>query len=334
MSTTIQHQNTPTLTSSFRPRSCGYELDRGEFGNLFDSSNLLERTDLLRQKLEEDGYLYLPGFFKSEAVLEARKVVTDRLMEQGFLDKNHPSIDGIVSKVKIVNAKSAFRPKTGKENLEPVKMYNADDLTRQNRPLLDLLHKGKLIEFFEDFFGRPVRHYNYTWFRAVSPGLGTPPHCDWVYMSRGTRNLLTTWMPVGNAHLDLGGLMILEGSHKKSDRLQNYLSRDVDEYCVNGMNARKIESGEMLYEWDGTLSENPASLREKLGGRWLTAEFNAGDILIFTMRTVHASLDNQSNRVRLSVDTRYQPADEPFDERYMVENPVPYATKFKKGRIC
>jgi len=305
-----------------------------EFGYLFDSSHLLKKTDLLHQKLEEDGYLYLPGFFESEAVLEARKVVTDRLMEEGFLDKSHPPIDGIVSNVKIVNAKSAFRPETGKENLEPVKTYNADDLTKQNRPLLDLLYKGKLMEFFERFFGGPVRHYNYTWFRAVSPGMGTPPHCDWVYMSRGTPNLLTTWMPVGDAPLDVGGLMILECSHGKSGRLQKYLSRDVDEYCVNGTNARKIESGEMLYEWDGTLSQNPVSLREKLGGRWLTAEFKAGDILIFTVRTIHASLDNQSNQIRLSADTRYQPADEPIDERYVVENPVPYAPEFKKGRIC
>ena len=128
--------------------------------------------------------------------------------------------------------------------------------------------------------------------------------------------------------------MILEGSHKKADRLGNYLSRDVDEYCANGANAQKLESGELLHEWDGTLSKNPFSLREKLGGRWLSAAFKAGDILIFTMRTVHASLDNQSNQIRLSADTRYQPADEPADERWVTENPIPYSAEFKKGRIC
>jgi hypothetical protein len=52
------------------------------------------------------------------------------------------------------------------------------------------------------------------------------------------------------------------------------------------------------------------------------------------MRTIHASLDNQSNRVRLSVDTRYQLASEPVDERFVAENPVPYAVNFKKGRVC
>jgi hypothetical protein len=128
--------------------------------------------------------------------------------------------------------------------------------------------------------------------------------------------------------------MILENSHKQADRLRNYLSRDVDEYCANGPNAQKIETGEMMMEWDGWLTKDPVSLREKLGGRWLTADYRAGDILIFTMHTIHASLDNQSNRIRLSADFRYQPADEPMDERFAASNSVPYARQFKKGRIC
>lgn len=315
------------------PRSRGHLLDPGEFGYLSDSSHLLGAVPALRQRMEEDGYLYLRGFFGRADVLEARKVVTDRLMDRGFLDRNYPAIDGIVANVKIVNAKSAFRP--GADNgMNPVKTYNADELTKENKPLLDLLHKGRLVEFFEGYLGGRIRYFNYLWFRAVSPGMGTPPHCDWVYMSRGTPRLLSTWVPVGDAPLNVGGLMILENSHKRADCLRPYLSRDVDEYCVNSPSALKIESGELLYQWDGTLSKNPVSLRSKLGGRWLTADYRAGDILIFTMRTVHASLDNQSNQVRLSVDTRYQLESEPADERYIVENPVPYSPDFKRGRIC
>ena len=90
----------------------------------------------------------------------------------------------------------------------------------------------------------------------------------------------------------------------------------------------------MLFEWDGTLSKNPASLQAKMGGRWLTAEYELGDLLIFSMRTIHASLDNQSNRIRISADTRYQLASDPIDERYAREDSTPYARDFKKGRIC
>ena len=323
----------PPASSPFRPIARGHELDPKEFGSLADSSHLLGNPAQLRQKVLDDGYLYLPGFFRREDVMAARKVVTDRMMADGFLDPNYPAIDGVVADVTIVNAASVFRPPAG-HNPDRVKAYNADDLTKQNRPLLDLLHRGKLMDFFAGYLGGPVLHYNYIWFRAVSPGMGTPPHCDVVYMGRGTHNLMSTWMPVGDAPFHVGGLMILENSHRQAGRLQHYLSRDVDEYCSNGPNAEKIKSGELMCEWDGILSKNPVSLREKLGGRWLTADYRAGDILIFTMRTIHASLDNQSNQVRLSVDTRYQLASEPADERFMAESPVPYAVEFKKGRVC
>ena len=116
--------------------------------------------------------------------MAARAVVTDRLAAGGFLNPDFPAIDGVVADVTVVNSRSAFRPPTG-HNPDPVKTYNADDLTRQNQPLLDLLRKGRIIGLFEDYFGGPVLHYNYVWFRAVSPGMGTPPHCDLVYTGRG-----------------------------------------------------------------------------------------------------------------------------------------------------
>jgi len=324
--------NAPVATSpSFRPRSRGLDLDPNEFGFLTDSSALAGEPHLCRQRLEEDGYLFLPGFFKREDVLKARDVVTDRLMANGFLDENFPAGEAVVKNIKIANSQSAFRPDGDPASL---KFFKADDFTGDNQPLDELTHQGKLKHFFEAYFGRDVLYLNYTWFRVISPGFGTPPHCDMVYMGRGTQNLLTTWLPVGDAPLRVGGLMILENSHQQADRLRNYLSRDVDEYCSNGPNAQKIESGEMLLEWDGALSKDPVSLREKLGGRWLTADYHAGDILIFTMRTVHASLDNQTNKIRLSADLRYQAADEPMDERFAVANAAPYARQFKKGRIC
>jgi hypothetical protein len=39
------------------------------------------------------------------------------------------------------------------------------------------------------------------------------------------------------------------------------------------------------------------------------------------MFTHHCSLDNQSNRIRLSTDSRYQLASEPMDERWSGDHP-------------
>ena len=52
------------------------------------------------------------------------------------------------------------------------------------------------------------------------------------------------------------------------------------------------------------------------------------------MATVHASLDNHSNRFRLSSDSRYQLASEPADERWIGENPIAHGVAGKRSKIC
>ena len=84
----------------------------------------------------------------------------------------------------------------------------------------------------------------------------------------------------------------------------------------------------------GWLSKDAVKLRKRLGGRWLTTDFKAGDALIFSMFTVHTSLDNHSNTIRLSSDTRYQLASEPVDERWIGEKPIGHGPAGKKGMIC
>ncbi len=61
--------------------------------------------------------------------------------------------------------------------------------------------------------------------------------------------------------------------------------------------------------------------------------YETGDVLIFGMFTVHASLDNCTDRIRLSTDTRYQLASEPIDERWVGEVPG-HSEGGKRGKIC
>lgn len=59
-----------------------------------------------------------------------------------------------------------------------------------------------------------------------------------------------------------------------------------------------------------------------------------GDALCFGMGLVHASLDNHTDRIRLSSDSRYQLASEPCDGRWIGENPVGHGLAGKKGKVC
>jgi hypothetical protein len=82
----------------------------------------------------------------------------------------------------------------------------------------------------------------------------------------------------------------------------------------------------------GWFSNDPIELVDKFGGQWQTTEFAMGDVLIFGMFTMHGSLNNVSNRYRLTTDTRYQRADEPVDERWVGENPMAHYA-WGKGEV-
>ena len=54
-----------------------------------------------------------------------------------------------------------------------------------------------------------------------------------------------------------------------------------------------------------------------MSGQWKTADFQPGDLLTFSMHTLHMSTTNMTNRARISADVRWQPAAEPADPRYV-----------------
>lgn len=302
--------DTQTLTS------LGHELDTSPsaFGELVSSADHLHNPAELNRRLVEDGYVYIPGFFDPALIDAARASVTARLAADGSLDPAHPAIEAIGHPAKTNN----FR----------------GDLAKKNAEVERVVYGPELIGFYQNLFGEAVRHFDYTWFRALSQGQGSGPHCDLVYMGRGTHQLLTCWIPYGDVPLEVGGVMLLEDSHKKSDRLRSYLEVDVDSYCEN--RPKDVEKVKVKGGWShsGGLTKNPFTLREKLGGRWLTAPFKKGDFVTFGMTLVHGSLDNQTNRVRLSSDTRYQRASQPIDERWIGDNPIANTVAGKRGRVC
>ena len=224
-------------------------------------------------------------------------------------------------------------------------------LARNNPPLDKVLHNGPMMDFYEFFLGGPVRHYDYTWFRAKQPGThtATTPHCDIVYMGRGTKALYTSWTPFSDVPYEMGGLMVLEGSHKNEALKQGYGQTDVDAFCENdGPTARQIVTAaqqqrrELTHEereqirWNssGAYSHDAIAVREELQGRWLTAEYQMGDLLVFCMYLLHASSDNQTDRIRLSSDTRYQRSLEPIDDRWIGDDPPAHGIRAKRGMVC
>ncbi len=296
-------------------RSGGRILENGNdaLGTLVDSSSSVGNLDTIQERFATDGYLYLKSFFPRAEVLKIREQILDRMREHDLVRPVVGSRDALANPAR----RTAFMP----------------ELANDNSALKELIYGPRVMSFYEGLLGSPVIHYDFTWFRPVGPGRGTAPHCDLVYMGRGTRKVCTMWVPYGDVPARLGGLMVLEKSHRKSDLLRNYLSRDVDSYCANRPGAEKAQKTNTLL-WDGKLAKDPVSLRQKLGGRWLTAEYEAGDMVTFSMTLVHGSLDNQTDEIRLSSDSRYQLANESVDDRWIGVLPSGHSRAGKVGRIC
>jgi hypothetical protein len=294
--------------------SCRRRLDSSpeRLGLLRRSDDARGDAEQLRQRLEEDGYLYVPGFFAREEVVEARLSVLQSLRAEDAL---HPDRDWRDAMAR-PGLNMAFRP----------------DLANGNPVVTSLLYSPRVMEFYGQLYGEPARHYDYTWLRAVAPGHYTEPHYDIVYMGRGSQRIMTAWVPMSDIKYEVGGLMVLEGSHKLEDLKATYGTMDVDAVCENKEDMMVMRH--RGYHGYGALTDDPTALADQFGLRWLTSEFKMGDLLTFTMFTLHASTDNCSNQIRLSTDSRYQPAADPADERWVGENPIGHGGKATRKMIC
>lgn len=281
-------------------------------GQIEDSSDLYKKADFsgLRSKLEEDGFLYLKGVLGRDSVLDARAVVIRGLVEKGdvLLDQN--------KSVLLEACNLGCLP-----NMEGV-----NSLTH-SKEMLNVLEGSSIRNVVGAALGvdpQQTKTFDYKWLRAVGRTTFTGVHCDSVYMSRGSSKLLTCWIPIEeNATLELGALAMCKGSHK-SKGLQRLRA-------TYGKFDTEAEPG---FEGSGWFTNDPLEIsRMDPEVQWVAGDYEAGDMLIFTLLTLHCSTANLTDRVRISCDIRYQPADEIIDDRYMgtAEEMKLKAAERKKG---
>jgi hypothetical protein len=238
-----------------------------------------------------DGYLFFRRLIDPETVLAARREILLKYAIVGEIDShNHPLMDAIQSDVSFI---------------DQVNLRAFTESIRSGLAYEKVVLNPALLGFLETLLGGSVRPYDFRWPRFVRQGEGCGFHYDGPYMSRGTDTIYTTWIPLGDVAQQEGGLIILEKSHQAEELLNTYARQDADKEKI------------------GWLSTNPVELQRQFGGRWLTTDYKAGDVLCFGMHMLHGALDNLSpqRRCRLTSDTRYQRADEPIDERWNGVNP-------------
>jgi ectoine hydroxylase-related dioxygenase (phytanoyl-CoA dioxygenase family) len=240
-------------------------------GGFRESNDAFNDVAELRRRMDQDGYLFIRQFQNVAGLMQVRREFLDLCAQHGWLAPGSNRIDGIYS------------------GLRPFPRYPEDHLDLYRTMIRLPAFNGmsitrEVIAFFTRFLGGPVLAHAQNIARITFPGHDrgtTQPHQDFWYI-KGTPETYTTWTPLGDCPRELGSLAVLEGSHK----LGPLPHRDA------------IGAGGKGVSTAGTTL------------RWLSSDFQIGDVVLFHSYTVHAGLDNQSpDRLRLSLDFRYQRAD-------------------------
>jgi ectoine hydroxylase-related dioxygenase (phytanoyl-CoA dioxygenase family) len=170
-----------------------------------------------------------------------------------------------------------------------------------------LSHGAALRAITQEVLDAEPRGHDFLYLRAAPPGRATGIHYDYPFFGLASDKVVTAWIPIGDVPAREGPLVIVEGSNRFDDLIAAMRTLD-----IAGRPEKKA-----------AYDSSAVALAQSRGTRLLTADFRAGDVVLFGMYTAHGSLDNHSpaRRVRLSLDIRYQPADEPRDERYFGPNP-------------
>ncbi len=257
--------------------------------DLRESNDILDDPDALKQRIATDGYLLIRDLHDKRAILAARRQILEKLEAKGMLAPDTDLMDGI------------FNP----DYPEPTSTGSMLNKALTELPTFKAVVAGKpIMNFFNQFLGGEARTFDFKWLRTAGPDAGSPIHYDIVFMGRGTQALYSCWTPFGDISLDMGPIVFCLGSNQFEKVLTTYGQADVDRDLI-----------------EGHFSDNPLEIVEKFGGHWATTTFSAGDVIIFSMFLMHASLVNTSNKIRITADTRYQLASEPIDERWIGKKP-------------
>ena len=269
------------LTANGHP----FRDDAQHLGELVDRSDLLDDPAALRPCFRDEGHVFLRGLLPAQTVLAARAEILTKYAVLGEIDDRTPVTEAIAGDGHgIMHANMrAFT-----ESVRTGACYEAV-----------ILH-DRLLEVVGGLLGGDATPFDFRWPRLVRPGEGCGFHCDGPYMNRATDKHLSCWIPLGTVEPEESGLVVLEGSHRSEALRNGYLAMDADR---DGL------------VW---LDEDPAIVQQKYGQRWLTTTYQPGDVLIFTMETLHGAADNTSpiGRCRLSTDSRYYLAGETPDPRW------------------
>jgi ectoine hydroxylase-related dioxygenase (phytanoyl-CoA dioxygenase family) len=237
--------------------------------------------DDLRDQFRAQGYLWLKGILERAEVLAFR---------QRFVDAYHEAAGDANAERKML--------------MEFVRTAAYESFCLQPR----------IWQFYEKLLAGAVYLHKRKIVRYFNPGkeFSTPAHYDLIYLRGGTDTVCSSWIPIGDCPVEMGGLVYLEGSAVLGKRMEAEFSQKNSELSpeqrISAYNKNMSEGG-----WVG---KNLAEMADKFDTRWLMADYEAGDMVVHSAYMIHAGTANFTDQMRLSTDIRYQRIRDEIDARW------------------
>ncbi|POS79079.1 phytanoyl-CoA hydroxylase [Diaporthe helianthi] len=282
--------------------------------------------DVLRERYQADGYVFLKGLLARDDVLKAREAYFAGLAHTGVLKPGTTNVEGIFDSAKPATDYPGIGAGQDALEMSPVAAAFVDGALAQHTAWWYWNEEGRgfaqnpaLREFVERFTGwgdkaLPVKR---TLLRNNTPGnraIGV--HYDQSFLRYGEPTALTAWVPMGDISMEGGGLIYLEDGVKLGEEIENEFSRKAKEAGMSDEEMRNAFNSNMMST--GFLCDGPLEFGRKHGRRWLATAYEAGDVVLHQSHAIHASTINHDarGRIRVGTDLRFVDSSRPWDTRW------------------
>jgi Phytanoyl-CoA dioxygenase (PhyH) len=243
----------------------------------FDSTGLPAQE--LADRMAADSFLYFRRLLDRRDVEEVRRQVVRELARVGWLA---PGTDPMLA----VPGDTVHHDRgvIGDRRVRDAGWREGYTAVQSLEALHRLAHSPALIEAVGALLGAPVLVHPRKIARISYPTIDfpTPPHQDALF-NQTPSDVLTAWIPLGDCSDEMGTLRVLRGSAN--------------------LGLLPVSPAHGL---GGEAVELPGTHQE-----WIGDDYRCGDVMLFHSRTVHMTSPNRDSVLRLSVDCRFQSAQEP-----------------------
>lgn len=238
----------------------------------------VQGSDLIAQSLQEDlgtrGYVLIRGLLPPADVANVLDDITQILSAAGWLEPGHDPLQRFANNLAACGDPDPSFKRTYREVFS-LESFHA------------LPHNPALKRVMEMIVGDKILIHPKPIGRLIFPNcerLTVHPHQDYRFMN-GDPECYTVWIPLHDCPTQVGPLRILEGSHRFGFQKHEDENLHVPEIPVEAAK----------------------------GDEWVGGQINAGDVLIFHSLTVHSASPNRSDRLRISLDCRFQDSRRPLN---------------------